>query len=347
MGRRLALSAAVVAMALGAVACESAPPPTPVALVLDSGTAFSILGHSCGGIHQQAFATGFDASGFPTGAVYLQTRCSTGGRGGGTATYSAWAGVTWDFAATVRSATTLGAAPSDLSPTFSATDAYGDRVYNELSATNVAPADCSAGNTTYCSYKAYLTVPVPSAPTGVAVSQTGDSLQVTWHATGHAITSSTVTATPTAGGTTLTATTTGAATTATVDGVQPSTEYSVSVTSTDISGTSPASSAVLITTHAATLLPSAPTGVVAAWTGTNIVASWTAAVPGDSPVTDYEVQVAQYDPTGPPVATDAGTATSVTLTGYDTTLDWSVRVRALNAKGWGPWSAAVIVPAAN
>src|SRR4030081_1923765 len=59
----------------------------PVSLLLPSSTAFSLLGHSCGGIQDQVFATGFaPTSGYPTGDVYLQTRCSNGGRGGGTTT---------------------------------------------------------------------------------------------------------------------------------------------------------------------------------------------------------------------------------------------------------------------
>ena len=122
--------------------------------------------------------------------------------------------------------------------------------------------------------------------------------------------------------------------------MQPSTTYSVTVTSTDAGGTGPASGAVAFTTHAATTAPSAPTGVVATWLtdGSAIKASWVAAVPGDSPITDYQVQVAQYDPTGPPVTTDVGLATSASLAGYDSTLDWSVQARARNTTGWGPWS---------
>src|SRR5689334_5152550 len=73
---------------------------TPVALLLPQSTAFSILGHSCGGIQEQAFATGFSSlNGDPMGDVYIQTRCGGSGRGGGyhVTTYSAWVAVTWDF----------------------------------------------------------------------------------------------------------------------------------------------------------------------------------------------------------------------------------------------------------
>ena len=75
--------------------------------------AFAILGHSCGGIKEQAYVTGFDpTSGYPTGDVYLSTTCSTGGRGSHPATFTAWAAVTWDFAGNVVSATTLSNAAS-------------------------------------------------------------------------------------------------------------------------------------------------------------------------------------------------------------------------------------------
>ena len=147
------------------------------ALLVPASTAFSVLGRSCGGIQEQALATGFDAtSGYPTGDVYLQTRCGGSGRGGGyhTTTYSAWVGVTWDYTGTVVSADVLAGAPADVSPTFSAVDAFGNEVYNQLNAVNVLPANCSVGNTTYCSYRAYLILDASFVPpprvTGVSVT---------------------------------------------------------------------------------------------------------------------------------------------------------------------------------
>jgi len=79
-----------------------------------------------------------------------------------------------------------------------------------------------------------------------------------------------------------------------------------------------------------------------------VVVQWTAATPGDSPISDYQVMATAHDPGGPapaPVTVDAGATTSVAVGGLDTTLDWSIQVRALNSFGWGPWSTAVIVPA--
>ena len=92
-----------------------------------------MLGHSCGGIQEQAFATGFDmTSGYPTGDVYLSTRCGGSGRGGGyhTTTYSAWVGAAWDFTGALLSYVVLPTAPT-VDPTFSAFDQYGNEIYNQ------------------------------------------------------------------------------------------------------------------------------------------------------------------------------------------------------------------------
>jgi large repetitive protein len=135
MVRRLMVrgsAAAALALAIAVVASPSAS-ATTTSLLLPQGAAFSILGRSCGGIQEKAYATGFDtASGYPTGVVYLSTSCGGSGRGGGyrSTTYSAWAGVSWDFTGAVISYTRLSAAPT-VNPTFSAVDAHGNRVYNQ------------------------------------------------------------------------------------------------------------------------------------------------------------------------------------------------------------------------
>jgi hypothetical protein len=71
--------------------------------------AFAALGHSCGGISINEYATGFDVSGNPQADVYLVTHCSSGGRGSRTVTYSAWEFVTWDLGGNVISSTPIGA----------------------------------------------------------------------------------------------------------------------------------------------------------------------------------------------------------------------------------------------
>ncbi len=104
---------------------------TPVALDLDQSQAFSILGHSCGGIQETVYANGFDpTSGFPTGVVDLKTSCGGSGRGGGyhSTTYTASVDVMWDWTATVVS--TAVPATGAAVPGFSATDANGNQVYD-------------------------------------------------------------------------------------------------------------------------------------------------------------------------------------------------------------------------
>ena len=103
---------------------------TPTKLLLPQSLAFAVLGHSCGGIKEQTYVTGFDPSSrYPVGEVYLSTTCSTGGRGSRPATFTAWAAVTWDLAGNVLSSTTLSNAAS-ADPTFIASDGYGDAIYN-------------------------------------------------------------------------------------------------------------------------------------------------------------------------------------------------------------------------
>ena len=193
--------------------------------------------------------------------------------------------------------------------------------------------------------------PVPSAPTGVTASQSGDDLDVSWQApavAGAAVTSSTVTATPVgAPGATLTATVTGAATAAQVVGVQPATTYDVTVHSSDVAGVGAESDPASITTEVATVAPGAPATVQATLAGDptlQLAVSWTASVPGDSPVDDYQVAAAGSD--GENLTLDAGTATATSTTVSASADSWTVTVRAHNAAGWGPWSAPITVSAA-
>lgn len=347
---RAALAVAATVLCLGVAIPASDPAgasSSPISLLVPSSTAFSVLGHSCGGIQEQAFATAFGADGYPAGAVYLQTKCGGSGRGGGynSTTYSAWVTASWDFAGRLRSSARLSVAPV-VSPAFAATDSRGDTLANALNAINVNPANCAVGNTTYCSYRAYLVVQAPDTPTSVRVSQVGDTLVATWTTptTGGLPASSTVTATPTAGGVALSATVTGGATTAAISAVAPATAYSVVVTSTNLGGTSAPSAPVTITTGAASTVPGAPIGVTATWaSNTSILVHWSAPTPGDSPIDDYQVSVATYDPSGTPTLFDAGNTTSLLANGFDSVPDYQVQVYAHNAAGWGAWSSRVIL----
>lgn len=304
----------------------------PASLLLPQSMAFAILGHSCGGIKEHAYVTGFDpTSGYPTGDVYLSTTCSTGGRGSPPATFTAWAAVTWDFAGNVVSSTMLSNA-ARLNPTFTATDAYGDAIYNAGTA-------------------AYLVVPLPAAPTGVTAVQSGDQFQVSWMPKGvnpAAVASTTVTATPVnSTASVLTTTVAGSATSGVISTLQPQTTYQITVVNSTISGSSPASAPISVTTSPATVPPSAPAGVTAHWanldpTGATdtLIATWQAADPGNSPIDQYLVTITGSDGAGTSTQTVSGTTLTASFT-VDYIPNWSVTVRAHNAFGWGPTSSTV------
>jgi hypothetical protein len=325
-----ALASALILWSLTASAALAAPIP----LLVSQALGFAYLGHSCGGIQEHSYATGFDpASGYPTGDVYLSTRCGGSGRGGGgsVTTYSAWIAVTWDFAGNVLSSSKLTIPPT-VNPNFSATDANGDQVYNSI----------NFGG------RAYLVVPVPAAPTGVTAVQSGDQFQVTWTpsvANPAVILSSTLTATPVnSTAPVLTTTVTGSAASGVVAPLQPSTTYQVTVVTTTAGGSSPPSTPYTVTTEAASIAPSAPTGVSARWEGnpdtsTSFQVSWNAAVPGDAPVDQYEITITGSDGGGTFTQDVPGTALTAYFTA-DPTPNWTITVRAHNAAGWSPWSAS-------
>ncbi|MFI4984535.1 MAG: fibronectin type III domain-containing protein [Solirubrobacterales bacterium] len=243
MARKVILSTVASALiALGLASTAGAA--TTTRLVLSQSAAFSILGHSCGGIQEKVYATGFAPNGYPAGDVYLETRCGGSGRGGGykVTTYSAWATVTWDWVGDTRSYARLEGAAEAISETFSAEDAYGDHIYNVKTA----------------AYLETTSPPLvaPAAPTGVtavvSAIESGEQLvlrfQVSWvpaSETAGLITSSTVTATP-VGSTApvLTATVSGSGSSAIVAPLQPNTTYQITVTNTDAEGTSQASSPI-------------------------------------------------------------------------------------------------------
>lgn len=152
--------------------------------------AFMRLGDSCGGITQQIFGQGFDANGNVTGYVFAITRCGGSGRGGGyhSTAYSTWVAVTWSSTGTVIEESTrvpqpdpsiAGATHSGGQvgganyPTCNNVTAYDNAftcfsvpvhdtttrysVQTELHVVNQAA--CIASNTTYCTYRAFVTTP--------------------------------------------------------------------------------------------------------------------------------------------------------------------------------------------
>jgi len=242
MARRLILGIVVSASCCGALA-SGASAAGPIQLLLSQGAAFSILGHSCGGIQERVYASGFAANGYPAGNVYMQTRCGGSGRGGGykSTTYTGWASTVWTwFGETLSFARLPGAAEENTS--FSAEDSHHDRIYN-------------VGSSAYLETGTPPLRP-PAAPTGVGVSvglyESGSSeylrMTVGWTAaaeTGALVTSSTVTATPVGSkAPVLSATASGTWSTVYLGPVAPSTTYRVSVTNTDAEGTSEPSTPV-------------------------------------------------------------------------------------------------------
>lgn len=239
--RRTILSA--IAAGLFCLVLAPAAGATPTSLVLSQSAAFSILGHSCGGIQEQVYASGFASNGYPQGDAYMSTRCGGSGRGGGYkyTTYTAWASVTWDWFGDTRSFAQLEG-PAEGSTTFSAEDAHGDHIYN-------------VGTSAFLETGEPPLAP-PAAPTGVSagisIYEAGETeylrMQVGWTPaaeTAGLITSSTVTATPVKPGPpVLTATVGGTWTSAFLEPVQPNTTYRVTVANTDSEGTSEASSPI-------------------------------------------------------------------------------------------------------
>lgn len=239
---------------------SAAAAATPTQLVLSQSDAFSILGHSCGGIQERVYATGFAASGLPMGDVYMQTSCGGSGRGGGykTTTYSAWATVTWDWFGDTRSFAKLEG-PAGENGSFTAEDTHGDRLRN-------------AGTVAYLETGEPPLQPpaVPTAVTAEASSvEVGEEEEpvlrftVGWTSaaeTAGLITSSTVTATP-VGSTSpvLTSTVNGPGSSAVVEPLQRHTTYRITVTSTDAEGASKASAPIEISSSGSAPPPAAET----------------------------------------------------------------------------------------
>jgi hypothetical protein len=367
MKARGLLTCPLILSGLGAVTANSAP----LSLLLPQSIGFSFLGHWCGGIQEMSYATGFDpASGLPTGYVYIQTRCGGSGRGGGyhSTTYSAWVNVTWDFEGNVKSYSRQSIVPP-VNSTFAATDADGDQIYN------------SSGR----AYLTVPAPSPPSEVTAVQSGDEFEVSWTPASANPEAIISSTLTAAPVAGtapvfgsmvsgpapytasqsaistrrekraipapfnssAPVLTTTVSGPATTGIIASLQPHTTYHITVVSTTIGGSSRPSAPISVTTEAASVVPSAPTGVTIRWgaqaaTTAALLLNWNAAVPGDSPVDRYQLMINGSDGGGTFTQIVSGVSLEASFT-VDSTPDWTITLRAHNAAGWGAWSTPITV----
>ncbi len=242
MARKAIIGFGVAALlCLGAGAAVAAA--SPLRLYLSEYGAFNVLGHWCGGISQKVYATGFDGSGYPTGDELLSTTCGGSGRDGGghSTTYTAWASSEWDWYGETRKFAKI-TAPTGISETFSAEDAFGDHLYNVGTA-------------------AYLEAPTPplrapAAPTGVTAYvqevEVGEHVelrfQVGWTPapeTAPLLTSSHVVATPVGSSApVLEATVNGGGSATLVAPLERRTTYRITVTNTDREGTSEASAPI-------------------------------------------------------------------------------------------------------
>ena len=176
---------------------------------------------------------------------------------------------------------------------------------------------------------------VPTAPQNVAAAPGNAQASVTFAAPvsdgGEAISSYTVTATPSGGGATVTQS--GAASPIAVSGLINGQLYSITVVASNAAGDSPASApAVLVTPFT---VPDAPTTPSATPADGTIALTWTAPVSdGGSPITSYDFStdggVSWYT-----IPSSGAATTSFTLTGLTNGVTYNPAVRAVNAAGVG------------
>jgi hypothetical protein len=176
----------------------------------------------------------------------------------------------------------------------------------------------------------------PGAPTGVTAVAGNARAQISWTAPasngGSAITGYTVTS---SGG--QTAAVNGTTLTAPVTGLLNGTPYTFTVKATNAVGTSPASAAsTTVIPAAAATAPGAPTGVTAVAGNARAQISWTApASNGGSAITGYTVTSS-----GGQTATVNGTTLTAPVTGLLNGTPYTFTVKATNAVGTSPASAA-------
>jgi hypothetical protein len=187
-------------------------------------------------------------------------------------------------------------------------------------------------------------VPAPGQPTGVSAAAAGkSSATVSWTApstggtpdryvvTAYAGTDPQVTKTVT--GTPLPASTT-------VTGLTTGTAYTFKVAARNINGSGPESAASNAVTPLTDLAPAAPTNVNAAPATSSARVSWTApGSDGGTPVTGYTI-TPFVGATAQPSTTAAASATSATVTGLTNGTAYTFKVKATNAVGDSPQSAA-------
>jgi hypothetical protein len=120
---------------------------------------------------------------------------------------------------------------------------------------------------------------------------------------------------------------------ATIGGLTPGATYTFQVVATNDAGTSPAATTV----GTAIDLPPPPRITAAVGGDHSGVVSWTAPATPAAPVTSYQFEIDGGQ------AVDVGTTTTFHLEGLTNGRTYTVGVRAVNAAGTGPWTAATVV----
>jgi hypothetical protein len=164
MVRAVVVMATMVSLVTVSASSASA---AATSLTVPGSTAFSVLGHWCGGISEHNYASGFDPlSGYPVGYSYVWTICNGSGRGGHSITYSDWLSMTWDFTGAMVGYSVIS--PPTVNPTLTVDDAHGNNLTNQNNnayltlASGFVPAPRVAG------------VSPTTAPQGTLITITGD-----------------------------------------------------------------------------------------------------------------------------------------------------------------------------
>jgi N,N-dimethylformamidase beta subunit-like protein/uncharacterized protein DUF4082/fibronectin type III domain protein/Big-like domain-containing protein len=217
------------------------------------------------------------------------------------------------------------------------------------SSTSTFPAN-SFGASNYWVDVMFTPTPAPGQVTNVTATSGGTtSANVAWNAPSSGGDPTSYVVTPRINGvaqTPKTVTGTPPLTTTTVTGLTNATTYTFTVKASNPSGSGPESASSNSVTPLNPVVPAAPTSVDARPATQRALVSWTApGSDGDSPITGYTIT--PYIASAAQTPTTVGaSATSATVSGLTNGSSYTFKVRATNAVGDGPDSAAssAVVP---